>query len=228
MDSKEIAEKAFKEVEKTKESVRKLASHPLGRKIIETIFKEADVENEKVAQARKVLDQALGTGGSGGRGQVNDALTLANSAVTALSLPIVGFQGYNHMKDIAKETTPPKDEDLQRALDANPKIQRQFNDDEVKKYFKSLAEHAPSFVKNDPHMTGKVLEQMLKFEGADIQTINKLLEAEGKMNQNRKGRIDPGGLTDSLETLNKVTKEGSESRNEEDDFDRLKTLLDER
>lgn len=225
MDAEDIAKHAFEKVEETREAVEKLAQHPLGKKIIRTIINESGNTHEKVAQARNVLDRALGTASSSN--VYGDAFRSLDTIGTALTLPFLGYQGYQHLKDISEESSPPSQSDLDRVLEQNPRIERQYNDEEIKKYFQSIAKHAPTFVKNDPHMTGKILEQMLGYEGADVQTLNKLLEAEGQMTHNRRERVNPETLNKTLETLSGMSKESVE-QSPDDDFERLKSLLDDK
>lgn len=217
MDSELVAKYATENREQVKETVEKLAETKEGRDLIRTVLNEKDVSLEKIAQARPVLNKAV-RGSSGGGNSLLENLSHLETAITA---PIMAVQGAKFLSDTFGG--PPGNKKLSEVLRVNPKIKERYEDKDIREYWDTLRKHAPNLVEKDPKMAGKILEQFLGYEGANIQALNKVLEAEKKI---RDTETSPAAasLTDTVETFNKtrLNKESSP------DYEAIKEMANER
>lgn len=216
MDSELIAKYATENREQAKKAIEKIAQTEEGQTIIKTILNEKDIDRDKIAQAGSILNKAV-RNASNNSGGVLSTLSHLDTAVTA---PIMAAQAGKYLYDTFGGK--PGNKDLVKVLKANPQIKERYDKQEIKEYWNTLRTHAPNLVKDDPKMAGKILEQFLDYEGANIQSLNKVLEAEKKIQENRKSPIS-SDLNDTIGTLsNTLNKESSP------DYESIKEMADER
>lgn len=140
-----------------------------------------------------------------------------------LSLGGAGLASYQVPKFLAgvtQDINKPREKHLQKIKQEVPKITERHGEEKVQKYWKSIKNLAPSFVKKDPHTAGRIMLQMLEYEGIDQPTINRLLETEEKLREQRFGESDTRGISDLLGKL------ASADEDTENDYEAIRALRD--
>lgn len=214
----EIVQKLIKQrVQNKVNEIDKIASTNEGRELL-----------SKVAESRKEAD--------GGIGKLLNNFTGGLAAGASL-----GAGGAAAAYEYGQQSEPGQ-EHLDKILEKNPEIKRQYNPSEIQTTFDSLKVHIPRMLKQDPYGSGQVMKKMLSKEGYDVRSLDKILDIE-KKKQDMEGEVfnklssaDDDNQASSDDGANsffqkvatrarEINNNQTENENYQEDFNELKNLF---